>query len=571
VTNFLRPVVVSWLCVLVLQSATHGQGSAGASETRNGSRPGPYSISGVVVNAASGAPLAHVDVSIASAGAERNDSETRTNEDGRFAFHGVRAGKYRLAASRRGFVTAAYQQHQGFFSTAIVTGPGLNTSGLRFELMPNAMLSGSVIDDTGDPVPGATVTLYRQNTADGEGAIRVRAKTTDGTGVFEFTSLEAGSYLISVSAKPWYAFHPQNVVRMGADGPTEEELPHSPLDVAYPTTFYADTTDSAMAAPIVLRGGDHPLINVTMHPVPAVQLRMKVPEVPTDLNRTINEAPLRGFTSPVLTQTVFGTSENVPSMMATMNRSNGQSYWEISGLAPGEYTIGVRGENGQERATAQVDLAENRVFDGASEITGTEISGTVAMAFGAKAPADLNVSLAPVNGKGRGRDQPVSNDGTFTVSGVAPDFYELLVFGGGRQLPVLRMKTGGTEIEGARIQIGSEPVTIAATIGDGSATVSGFAKRDGQGVGAAMVVLVPRNPGRNPYLFRRDQSDSDGSFSLYRVVPGRYSLIAIEDGWNLEWAREGALGKYLARGMQVEVRPDTNKIDLAESIEVQAR
>ncbi len=193
------------------------------------------------------------------------------------------------------------------------------------------------------------------------------------------------------------------------------------------------------------------------------------------------------------------------------------------------------------------------------------------MAFGARAPDDLNVTLAPVNGQRRGNGQKIAENGTFTFKDVEPGFYELIVVGGGRQLPVLQIRTAGREIEGGRIQIGSDPITLAATAAEGSATVNGFAKRNGQGKGGAMVALVPRHPGANRYLFRRDQSDSDGSFSLYRIVPGRYTLIAIEDGWELEWVREVVLQKYLAQGMQLDIREDTTKIDLSEPIEVQVR
>jgi len=37
-------------------------------------------------------------------------------------------------------------------------------------------------------------------------------------------------------------------------------------------------------------------------------------------------------------------------------------------------------------------------------------------------------------------------------------------------------------------------------------------------------------------LVRRDQSDSDGIFTLHSVVAGQYTVVAISDGWDLEWA-----------------------------------
>jgi len=38
-------------------------------------------------------------------------------------------------------------------------------------------------------------------------------------------------------------------------------------------------------------------------------------------------------------------------------------------------------------------------------------------------------------------------------------------------------------------------------------------------------------------------------------VPGRYTLMAIEDGWDLEWDDPDVLKKYLAGGESVEIAP----------------
>jgi carboxypeptidase family protein len=563
-----RAVLMPSLCALTLRAQLPGPTGAGTTGPPTQPQASTYQIAGIVVNANSGAPLDRVDVTIARIEAERNDAATTSGEDGSFVFDGVKAGKYRVVASRRGYMTAAYQEHQGLFSTAIVTWPGLDTSHLRFQMMPSAILRGSVIDDAGDPVPGAMVTLFRQDSANGEGnAIRMRTDATDDAGVFEFTRLEPATYFVSASARPWYAFHPEQRPRFADATQTEQELPRSTLDVAYPMTFYADSTDSSAATPIALRAGDHPQINLTLHAVPAIQLRVRLPQLAADSTGPIR----RGFSPPFLTQTVFGTAENINLNSISMESVGSQSYIEISGLAPGEYTFEFRGENGQGQGeSAEINLSSDQVLDRSTFDAGAEINGTLTMAFGAKSPEDLSVAVAPVSGRRLGTGQKVSEDGAFRFHGVAPGLYELVVTGGGRQLPVLHISTAGREIAGGRIQIGSELVTLAATVADGSATVNGFVKRNGQGLGGAMVVLVPRNPGAYPYLFRRDQSDSDGGFALHRVVPGRYTLIAIEDGWELEWAREGALQKYLAQGKQVEVREGTSKIDFSEPVEVQA-
>src|SRR5215471_18581711 len=85
---------------------------------------GPYRISGTVVNAATGEPLSRAGVSITLSNTSSTVQSTQTGSDGRFVFDHLPAAKYALTGSRRGFVTAAYDEHEQY-STAIVTGEGL--------------------------------------------------------------------------------------------------------------------------------------------------------------------------------------------------------------------------------------------------------------------------------------------------------------------------------------------------------------------------------------------------------------------------------------------------------------
>ena len=113
------------------------------------------------MSAASGHPLARAQVTIADT-RNRQDTQTITSsDDGRFEFQ-VAAGKFSLQASKRGFITSAFNQHDQF-STAIVTGVGLDTEHLPLRLSPAAVLAGKIIDEAGEPVRQAVVTLYRED------------------------------------------------------------------------------------------------------------------------------------------------------------------------------------------------------------------------------------------------------------------------------------------------------------------------------------------------------------------------------------------------------------------------
>jgi len=83
---------------------------------------------------------------------------------------------------------------------------------------------------------------------------------------------------------------------------------------------------------------------------------------------------------------------------------------------------------------------------------------------------------------------------------------------------------------------------------------------------------VPKNPEANRDRFRRDQSDFDGSFSLPNVIPGTYTIVAIENGWDLDWVTPTALAKYVDYGQKVTVDDRSSKtLRLTSAVEVQTK
>ena len=106
----------------------------------------------------------------------------------------------------------------------------------------------------------------------------------------------------------------------------------------------------------------------------------------------------------------------------------------------------------------------------------------------------------------------------------------------------------------------------------GSAEVQGTVTRAGKGFAGAMVVLVPKNPEMDRDLFRRDQSDLDGTFVLRDVVAGSYTLLAIENGWDLDWSQPGVIAAYLKRGRRIEIgNQSAGPMNVPEAIEVQSK
>ena len=515
-----------------------------------------FSISGVVVDASSGAPVGRAEVSVLTSGDQSSMvGQTQTDARGSFRFDGLPQGKYRLQASRRGYIGSGYQGHEGF-ATAVVTGPDLDTTHLRFPLMPFGTIDGTISDDNGDPVEDAQVHLFRQDQLGGEGrVVQAGQQISDDRGSFEFAHLRPGSYFLCVSATPWYAFRPAPQMDNTGNLLPADQQPTSPLDVAYPVTFYPNASDAAGATPIPVRGGDHLQISFSLHAVPAIHIRVQVPA-----------APGGGMVGAELAADAFGVPVNVGTPRALFRPQEHVADYEFTGLAPGQYQL----REGQ-AGVAPVDATTSHSVDAPAAASNVDVTGKIGMASGGVLPSNLTVSARKDNDRVLARSAGVSSDGTFTLHGVPPGVYDVTVIGGNGAFVVAQMAASGAEVHGNRVTVGADPVLLAATLAKGSAEINGFVKRAGKAVGGAMVELIPDDPNAPADLLRRDQSNTDGSFTLRRVVPGHYTLVAIEDGWTLGWARHDAMAPYLARGVKVDITASQTIVDLPEALELQDR
>jgi len=156
---------------------------------------------------------------------------------------------------------------------------------------------------------------------------------------------------------------------------------------------------------------------------------------------------------------------------------------------------------------------------------------------------------------------------------VAAGRYEVVVQGSSKRYSIAHMSANTADVADHTLTVtaGSSP-SIALTLTSGSVELQGTVKREGKPFAGAMIVLVPKNPEMNRDLFRRDQSDLDGTFTLHGVVPGSYTIVAIDNGWDLDWAQPNVIEAYLKRGRVVQVGSQVDRhIDIGESIELQSR
>ena len=99
------------LCTLMLTASAFAQTRRGAADTS-----GPYRIEGVLTNALTGEPVRRAVVEALNDQDNHAVASCITDNDGHFALGHLSAAKYNLTASKRGFRTASYDEHDEFAS-----------------------------------------------------------------------------------------------------------------------------------------------------------------------------------------------------------------------------------------------------------------------------------------------------------------------------------------------------------------------------------------------------------------------------------------------------------------------
>lgn len=534
------------------ECAQTGVGAEPAAQAaRSKSAAAGWRIAGVVVDAGTGAAVAGAELSIAEENAEM---EVTSDENGRFVLAGLEAGKYTVTAKAPGYVEESYNQHGGY-STAMAVGEGLDSEHMVFRLHRQAVISGTVTDEHGEFVRHAQVMLFREDREGGKREIRMAWQMqTDDLGSYRFAHLRAGKYYVAVSARPWWAQTglrqtPTSGVTVNNGTYTAGAI-DAKLDMVYAPTFYPGVTDEHGAGELVVSAGEMQEADVRLQAVPAVHLL--VTNMPQGVGA--NGQPLGAGVS--ATQKFFGTGFAM-GLPTAVGQVGPDGAYEVAGLPPGELTLQInQNSNGEwENRTLHVNARDGESVDAGAAGAGVNVTGKVLLITGNVAQG--NVFLTNKNGQTLSRN--LQKDGTFTMAVVEAGTYEVNV----NLDPTTPddylegIAAHGAKADGTEVKIeATGDVQLTIRMGSGMGQVKGVVKEGGKAEAGAMVLLVPVQRGGDwERHVRVDQSDSDGTFTLGRVVPGKYVLMAIADGWELEWEKEEVLRGLVGKGKEMEVGP----------------
>jgi hypothetical protein len=195
-----RPPRVWLAAMLCALPAVLAAGQLGAIITRAPEQnPGPTTglILGRVVDANDGKPIASAFVTISGPiRIEPPGNTVVTDPEGRFVFGSLPAGSFSIAATADG-----YQPGDAVFAMMrarrVTLGAGQKLTDLSIALARDAVITGTVTDDGGDPLVGASVAAIPRPGSDTSVSLQGTVGTDD-RGVYRIDRLRAGEYLIVV-------------------------------------------------------------------------------------------------------------------------------------------------------------------------------------------------------------------------------------------------------------------------------------------------------------------------------------------------------------------------------------
>ncbi|HEU5234867.1 MAG TPA: carboxypeptidase-like regulatory domain-containing protein [Terriglobales bacterium] len=519
--------ILAFLCLATCARAKQAASASG----------GQFEVSGTLVNWASGEVVHNAFVQLRASREADQPRRSEVGTDGSFIFHNVTPGKYNLGAQAPGFLFQSFDQHEGF-STAIVVGPEKVSTGIVFRMRPMSAITGRVLDEHNEPVRDAQVWLFQKRNDMGRSTTERRGlSATDDLGEYRFGHLGPGTYYLVVSAQPWYRRYFQGGYRRSGFNQHATEIDPA-LDVAYPLVYYPGTMDADEAGAIVLRAGDRISADFSLTPVQSLHLTIR------QGSGEGNQPPAQ----PSFRQIAFGQ----PVGFQQANIVYEQGEMEISGIAPGNYDFNLHhfDPTGPTNQRQSLNVQQSGDIDVSAGANLEGVHGVVK--FDDTPPQNAFLQFRDL-GSGNSMGARVNERGEFNVQPEVSGRY-VAMLANAPGYAIRSLSATGARVSGRTIEItGAQPIELSIVASKGVGTINGIVMNGDKPLPGAMVVLVPEDISDNASLFRRDQSDSDGTFMLPDVVPGRYTIIAIRNGWDLEWGSPDVLRPYLAHGTPVQI------------------
>lgn len=510
-------------------------------------------ITGMVVKLAGSEPLRKVRLRLQSADDPRHIVAAVTDEGGHFELNSLDAGRYTLMASRLGYVAIAYGQHKPNDPGAILTlRAGQEMKDLLFRLIPSAVIAGRILDEDGEPLPGASVAALREIYSQGKRSLSIAntAETND-LGEYRLYGLAPGRYFVSAVLPQWNRF-----------GGGEDSEVANTSSQGYAKIYFPGTSDAGKASSISVKAGEEiPSVEILMRQISAYRIRGHV----------YNQITLKPGTGTMMILAPKTESHEWDAGLHQVDVRKQDGSFEISEVTPGSYVLTTLwfDEGKIYSTTLPIDVGRADV-EGISVTIGpgVDISGQVVWEGKPSLDRDeLTVSAVPVDldfvSRGGAR---VSQTNSFTLKNVGDGTYHVEVEGESKDCYIKDARYAGSSVleEGFTVARGT-PASIEITISSNGAKVQGaVSDADRLPASGVWAVLVPSAPRRSQHrLYKMQRTDQYGHFDLRGVAPGEYMLFSWDEVEEGAWEDPDFLKAFEGKGEKVTVQEgDAKSVNL---------
>ena len=398
-------------------------------------------------------------------------------------------------------------------------------------LTPQGVITGKVLDQDGDPLEHAQITVMCRGYKHGRRDLMTAGGTsTDDLGNFRVANLNPGRYFVSAQDRDSVTFGREE--RPGRAGAANE---------GYPITYYPSVIDPSSAAPIDIAPGADMAVQIQLRKVRLFAIRGKVSD-------STAAGPPRNL--PVLALPRDMSNASVTMLMSrSMQQVRPDGSFEIRNLTPGAYVLKnltsfSSNDGAAGRSTGRLDVAiADADVDGVTLVLGpgAEVNGMVKLERGGVSSAAANLSgqrprieLMPVDTSTLGTPSAqIKDDGTFQIKGVPASRY--VVNAGpvpeGMYVKAMRFSTVDLIKEALDLTSGAGG-TIDVVLAPNAADVSGVLRDSkGEAMGGISVTLWPKYlTAASPWLLIRSTvTDQTGGFKFTGLAPGEYYAAAWDD------------------------------------------
>jgi hypothetical protein len=514
-------------------------------------------ISGRVTNLETGGPLRRAVIRITSPTLP-SDRRVSTNSDGRYEVRDLPAGEYSLKAERGDYLTLAYGQRRfGEVGKPLQLGEGQTVKAIDFALPRLGVISGRVVDDTGEPI--AKVSVWAMQFGRHQGARRlipfVVPEECCWRGAHGQTD-ENGEYSLVLP--------PGEFVVMGLSRETWPLEADTTQVFGYPPSFYPGVIEPTEAQRIKVGVGQE-VGNIDFALVPARTSRVSG----TVLNAA--GAPVANE-SVTLSQEVMGPQGG--SMFSPNTVQTGpDGRFSLNNLQAGEYLLAVRSSAANDQpaqeARQMLQLAGIDI-DGLVIVTGSggAVRGRVASDDGTPVPGvdRLVVRARPLTWAARmstlgsSDNGRVNADGTFEVKAlVGPVVLSIGTLIGDWTLKAVDLNGRDVADDPIEVRHGETMSGVRVVLTNRPTHVRGGLLDEKQQPAEGTVVIFPEDTSRwreDSRTIRSARPDQHGEFSIKGLPAGKYLIAALDYVQDGQWYDP----EFLA-----DLRPRAERLSLAEA------